>query len=322
MLLRMLMGRIAIIVPVSVHEPINTLVKSAQHLKGLDSGDHQVKILYIFDGDEKDERVTALRESGVDVLARNTNRGKRAGAINDGLEFLKKYRPDFVAIFDADSRPSRRFVVECIRKMRSDVFISSAKREIINPYTYVAEGVFIEYKLIGSLLRISGFRQFNGLIGVLNQRYLFRYRLNENCMTEDADFSTRMHSLGLRAELCDGALFEQAPVKVEDFISQRKRWYYGGMELWKYFSDVISSGNPKFVISWIMALTLTYFPLLFLIPSLLTLPSLVIRYGIRGIRVYVGLITYIFILQYSAISAMLSFARKESIEWRAIGRVE
>jgi len=316
------MGRIAIIVPVSVYEPIETLVKSANHLKNMDFGNYEARILYVFDGGEDDERVLALKSVGVEVLARRTDRGKRAGAINDGIEFFKKYKPDYIAIFDVDSRPSNDFILKCLKKIDKGVYIASAIREIINPYTIIAEGVFFEYKLIGFLIRISGFRQFNGLIGVLNPDYLFKYKLSEECITEDADFSTRMHLNGLKAELCGTVLYEQAPVRPKDLISQRKRWYFGGMELWKYFNEVVQSRNPKFAVSWIMALTLTYFPLLFLIPSAMLLPSLVVRYGYRGMRIYAGLISHILLLQFSSISAMIGFIRKRRVEWKAMERVE
>ncbi len=318
----MVKGKIGVIVPVSVYEPHETLVRSAIHLRNLDYGKFEPKIVYVFDGEENDERVSALRKLGVDVFPRKTNRGKRAGAINDGLEIMKKYRPDAIVILDVDSRPARDFVIKCAERLRRGVYISSSRREIVNPFTIVAEGVFVEYKIIGYLLKKSGFRQFNGLIGVLNPDYLFRYRLNEECLTEDADFSTRMHAMGLKAEVCDTVLFEQAPVNARDLLSQRKRWYYGGLELWKYFRDAISSGNTKFIFSWILALTVTYFPLLFFLPVLLALPSLVIRYGFGGIRMYAGLIFHLFLLQLSSFSAIITFVRKNGIEWGAIERVE
>ncbi len=316
------MGRIGVIVPVSIHEPLETLIRSADHLSDIDYGENDVRIIYVFDGDERDERVVELRKRGVEVLARNTNRGKRAGAINDGLKFLIKFRPDYIAIFDADSRPSKDFIVKCLKKMGNRTYIASSKREIINPYTIVAEGVFIEYKLIGFLLKRSGFRQFNGLIGLLDPKYIYRYRLNEECITEDADFSTRMYCLGLKAEICDSIMFEQAPVTARDLISQRKRWYYGGIELWKYFRDVVESGNSRFALSWILALTATYFPIIYLIPSLLTLPSFLVRYGKRGFRIYVGLLLHIFLLQLSSILALIKFAGNSRIGWEAMKRVE
>lgn len=314
--------RIAVIVPVSVFEPAETLVNSARHLKSLDFGDFEYRILYVFDGDERDERVRLLRMEGVDVLARNTRRGKRAGAINDGIRYLKKFRPDLVAIFDVDSRPERDFILRCAEKIKGRVYISSTIRRITNPVTIIARAVEFEYRLIGFLLRVSGFRQFNGLIGVLGYSYLERYGLNEGALTEDADFATRMHTLGLKAELADGCVYEQSPVTLSDFFSQRKRWYYGGLELWKYLDRVVGSGNVHFAISWLSALTLTYFPILYLPFLILSLPALLVMYGRKGPEVYAGLILHVIILQLASISATLNFLRREGVEWKAMRRVE
>ncbi|NOY11094.1 MAG: glycosyltransferase family 2 protein [Archaeoglobi archaeon] len=314
--------RIAVIVPVSVFEPAETLVNSARHLRSLDFGDFEFTILYAFDGDESDERVKLLRREGVDVLARNTRRGKRAGAINDAIRHLKKFKPDLVAIFDADSRPERDFLLRCADRVERDVYISSTVRKVSNPYTLIARAVELEYRLIGFLLKVSGFRQFNGLIGVLNFRHLERYGLSEDALTEDADFATRMHALGFRAELAEGCVYEQSPVTISDFYSQRKRWYYGGLELWRYLDRVLSSGNPHFVTSWLSALTLTYFPVLYLPFVLLSLPALLALYGKDGVLVYAGMIVYAVTLQIASFSAMLNFLRREGVEWKAMTRVE
>ena len=314
--------RVAVIIPVSIFEPAETLVNSARHLKSLNFGSLESKILYVFDGSESDGRVRLLRAEGVEVFARDTRRGKRAGAINDGVRYLRKFRPDFVAIFDVDSRPDRDFILKCVEKLRSGVYISSTVRRISNPVTLIARAVELEYRLIGFLLKVSGFRQFNGLIGVLDIRYLERYGLNESALTEDADFATRMHSLGLQAEIANGCVYEQSPVTLSDFFSQRKRWYYGGLELWRYFRAVMGSGNVHFVISWLSALTLTYFPLLYLPFLILSLPAIVAMYGRKGFGIYAGLILHAIVLQLASISAMLNFLHGEGVEWKAMKRVE
>ncbi len=314
--------RVAIVVPVSVFEPAETLLSSVKHLKSLDFGGFEHTLLYVFDGEPGDARVRLLRAEGAEVLARNSRRGKRAGAINDGVRFLRRFRPDFVAIFDVDSRPERDFVRRCVEKLGSGVYISSTIRRVCNPVSLISMAVELEYRLIGFLLRVSGFRQFNGLIGVLNFRYLERYGLNEDALTEDADFATRMHAIGLKAGLSEGHVSEQAPVTLSDFYSQRKRWYYGGLELWKYLDDVLMSGNVGFVTSWIFALTLTYFPLLYLPFVLLSLPALLALYGAGGLRVYAGMLAYTLTLQMASFSAMFNFFRGDGVEWRAMKRVE
>ena len=311
------MDMVAIIVPVSVNEPEEILRESAEHLRKL--GDFE--ILYVFDGSESDKRVQRLREMGCEVLARNTRRGKRAGAINDALAHLNPI-PDFIAIFDVDSRPSKDFITNCVSCLKKDgkAYIASTKRTISNPVNLVTKTVEFEYKLINFLLRISKFKQFNGLIGVLNGKILAREKLMEDAITEDADFATRMHAKGYRALLCDGVLEEQAPLSWRDFYNQRKRWYYGGLQLWRYLRDVLSFKDFSFKISWLASLTLTYFPVLFLPLIIPLIVSLLIYKKRDAFKLYVGLIIYCIVLQMASLSAIAKLVKGDEVEWVAIKR--
>lgn len=311
------MDRVAIIVPVSVNEPEEILRESAEHLKSL--GDF--KILYVFDGNESDTRVQMLRKMGCEVLARDSKRGKRAGAINDALVHLKII-PDFIAIFDVDSRPSKDFITNCVRCLKKDsrAYIASTKRAVSNPVNMLTKTVEFEYKLINFLLRISKFKQFNGLIGVLNGKILAREKLREDAITEDADFATRMHAREYRALLCEGILEEQAPIYWRDFYNQRKRWYYGGLQLWRYLKDVLACRDLSFKISWLTSLTLTYFPVLFLPLIVLSIFPLLIYKKRDAFKLYVGLIIYCIVLQIASLSAIVKLVKGDEVEWVAIKR--
>jgi len=312
--------RIAIIVPVSIYEPKEIIVESVKHLTSLNLENFEKRILYVFDGDENDERIEGLKRFGVEVLSRNTNRGKRAGAINDGLEYLKSFKPDFVAIFDIDSRPSQDFIYEAISNFKRGTYIVSARRYIYNVNNLISKVIDIEYRLINFFLKTSEFKQFNGLIGVLDANLLYRYRLNEDILTEDADYATRMYCLGYKATLCRGKILEQSPKSWKDFLNQRIRWYFGGLQLWKYFKDVLKSGRIKFISSWISALTLTYFPIIFLPIVLLSLPSLLICRKLKGFEIYLGFIFYVLILQTAMILALKNFLIGKKVEWKAMRR--
>ncbi len=311
------MDKVAIIVPVSVNEPEEILRESAEHLKSL--GDF--KILYVFDGNESDKRVQMLRKMGCEVLARNSKRGKRAGAINDAIAHLKII-PDFIAIFDVDSHPSKDFITNCVRCLKKDgkAYIASTKRAVSNPVNMLTKTVEFEYKLINFLLRISKFKQFNGLIGVLNGKILAREKLREDAITEDADFATRMHARGYRALLCEGILEEQAPLYWRDFYNQRKRWYYGGLQLWRYLKDVLACRDLSFKISWLTSLTLTYFPVLFLPLIVLSIFPLLIYKKRDAFKLYVGLIIYCIVLQIASLSAIVKHVKGDEVEWVAIKR--
>jgi len=291
----------------------------------LNYGDLDYKILYVIDKiNEKDNRGVILRKMGVEVLERDTTRGKRAGAINDGLRYLEKYNPDYIAIFDVDTRPEKDFIIKCVSALKNEdnAYIVSGPRYISNPINLISQTIEIEYYLINYLLKKSKFKQFNGLIGVLKADILKRFKLNEYAITEDADFATRMYCKGYKAILINAKVYEQAPINWKDFFKQRERWYYGGLQLWKYWNDVKNSRDFWFKLSWLLALTLTYVPILFT-PLLLLAPFFLI-YKYRNIKKMVvtfGLIIYILILQYAALCAVLKFIRRSEVKWHPIERV-
>ncbi|MGC9444076.1 MAG: glycosyltransferase [Candidatus Methanospirareceae archaeon] len=327
------MKRVAVIVPVAEFEDMNVVLKSAQHLSSLAWGELEAKIVYAVDvAAPDDERVALLQREGMTVCTRKS-RGKRAGAINDALRYLSDFNPDYVALFDVDSRPELNFVVVCVHALESDqtAYIASSRRYIYNPVNLVAQTIQAEYFLLNFLLNKSDFKQFNGLIGVLRADLLAQYKLNEDAIAEDADYATRMYARGYRAILVQGTqLYEQAPIRWRDLLNQRKRWHYGGLQLWRYWRDVKRCGNRKFIRAWLLALTLSYMVIIFLPFSILT-PFVLLGYPTKRLpakalpkpplRITVGLILHLFLLQYSAIVAIMNYLRGRDVEWTAIKRV-
>jgi len=317
--------RIAVIVPVSPFEEKEIVRRSVEYLKSLDYGGMEVKIVYVIDSSgEKDDRFSLVSELGAEVIYRKDRRGKRAGAINDALKYLESFRPRYIAIFDVDSRPEKNFVTECVKVLEQceNCYIASTKRYISNAVNLVSETVEAEYYLLNFLLSKSKFKQFNGLIGVLKGEILMKERLNERAITEDADFATRMHSSGKIAALVKSSkLYEQAPVTWRDLYNQRKRWYYGGLQLWKYRRDM-KKAKRGVRISWYLALTLTYVPVLY-IPLLLISPILLLYHykKISKLKVTAGLVFHALLLQCAAIKALISYLRNREVEWNAMKRV-
>ncbi|WP_456329116.1 glycosyltransferase [Archaeoglobus sp.] len=317
--------KLAVVVPVSPFESEEIIRRSIEHLKSLDYDDFDVKFVYVIDSNgESDSRPETARRLGVEVVFREDRRGKRAGAINDALRHLSDFKPDYVAIFDVDSRPEKNFIVECVKALENceDCYIASTKRYISNPINLVSETVEAEYYLINFLLGKSKFRQFNGLIGVLRAEFLMKEGLNESAVAEDADFATRMHAKGRKAVLVKTSrIYEQAPITWKDLYNQRKRWYYGGLQLWRYRKEMRNASlGVRF--SWYMALTLTFIPILYL-PLLLLSPFLLVAYfrKISKVKVTLGLFIHALMLQYAAVKALFSFVRKREVEWGAMQRV-
>jgi len=309
---------LAIVVPVSPFEDPSVLEESIKYVKRLKAE----KIVYVIDKNaDNDERIEMARKMGVEVVARASRRGKRAGAINDAVKYLSDFRPEFVLIMDVDTRTDEKTVNACISALLAnpDAYIASARRYICNAKNLVSETVEAEYRLINFLLSKSAFKQFNGMIGVLRYDILCK-GINEDAMAEDADFATRMHAIGLKALLVEGEILEQAPLTWKDFYNQRKRWYFGGLQLWKYRKD-IKRAERSFRISWYLALTVTYVPIIMLPLLPLSIPLILAYYRkISKLKVFLGLIVYTFVLQASAISALLDYIRKREVEWNAIKR--
>lgn len=322
------MKKIAVIVPVSQLEDSQVVLNSVKRIKALEYENLRVRIVYAIDtNSENDERIKLLKEEGVEVLSRQS-RGKRAGAINDALRYLADFKPDYVALFDVDSRPEVNFVKECVDALEKDSmgYIASSRRCISNPVNLVSRTIQAEYHMLNFLLERSAFKQFNGLIGILRADLLYEHKLNEDAITEDADYATRMHAKGYKAILVSTTkIYEQSPASWTDLLNQRKRWYYGGLQLWRYWDVVKSSTNKRFILSWAMALTMTYCIILFL-PIVIFSPFILLFYSNKAspkisLSVSAGLVLYLLILQYSALIAIFNFVRGRSVEWITMKRV-
>lgn len=322
------MKKIAVIVPVSESEDSQVVLSSAQKITSLYYGNLNAKIVYVIDvTSETDERITLLKKEDVEVFSRRS-RGRRAGAVNDALVYLADFKPDYVALFDVDSKPERNFINECVNTLEKDSmgYIASSPRYISNPVNLVSRTIQVEYCVLNFLLARSAFKQFNGLIGVLRADLLYEHKLNEDAITEDTDYATRMYAKGYKAILVRTTkIFEQSPVSWTDLLNQRKRWYYGGLQLWRYWDVVKSSTNKRFVLSWALTLTMTYCMVL-LLPLVISSPFILPYYSSKASpktspAVSAGFVLYILILQYAAIIAMFNFVRGRCVEWQAMKRV-
>ncbi|MHC1567129.1 MAG: glycosyltransferase family 2 protein [Candidatus Syntropharchaeia archaeon] len=314
-----------ILVPVSSFEPLSVVKKSVESLSMLDGAG---RITYIVDTNEKDERVSFLEKCKVNLVLRNTNRGRRGGAINDAL---KEVSADYIAIFDVDSRPERSFIAECVKLIGNDVVIASGGRYITNKnYSPITRIVSAEYEIIRDIYRIfhwcDGFKQFNGLIGVIDGRTLKEKGLREDKICEDVDFTQRIYLDGKTAAFTKKVLVgEQAPITLRDFYHQRVRWMRGALEgLEEHFSNFLSARIPRSrKITWFMSMTIPFF-LIFLSP-LVPLCSVRLWRSRRDVWDFLikffGLILYTGIMEICGITAILT-SWKRKMRWKKIERTE
>ena len=113
------MKKIAVIIPVAESEDPQVVLNSAQRITALDYQDLIARIVYAVDIRDNDERIKMLKDESLEVFSRQ-KRGKRAGAINDALSYLAEFKPDYVTLFDIDSRPARNFITACVDALEHD----------------------------------------------------------------------------------------------------------------------------------------------------------------------------------------------------------
>ncbi|MDI6859444.1 MAG: glycosyltransferase family 2 protein [Methanocellales archaeon] len=319
--------KLVIIVPVSLHEPLSVIEKSLRSLSRLEHASMEVRITYVIDSLGDDPRVKYLQDQLVDVIIRKP-RGRRAGAINDALDNIKA---DCIALFDVDSRPDENFLVECIKALQKEgAVIASGPRYVTNPdASMTSRIVSAEYLLIADMYRLldrmDGFKQFNGLIGILDARIFDRRRLDETAICEDVDLTQQIYIEGEIAVLANTRVGEQAPTTLTDLFNQRVRWISGACEGLKYLHEFCRAKIPlSRKITWFSAMTIPF--VTFMISPLV--PS----YGVRlwrssdGIKDFaiklLGLIADAWLIELCALVALSKKLLRAQVKWKDMARSE
>lgn len=324
--------KLNIIVPVSPQEPLSVIERSVESLSRLEHGDiAKVHTTYVIDVHRPDDpRVAYLQsKSHLCTIVRTHGRGRRAGAINDALDKIGK--TDYLAFFDVDSRPDSNFLVECVRKLEENgAVIASAPRYITNPdASLTARIVATEYAILTDIYqlleRYDGFKQFNGLVGVLDAQVFDNRGLDESTACEDVDITQQVYLGGGIAVLAERTCVgEQAPGTLKDYYNQRTRWINGAYEgLNRYLSAFVRAKIPMSrKITWLSATALPF--VIFLFSPLTLLYGIKLWKSCNGIKDFTirlsGLILHAWILQVCSLNVLLRRLFNMQIEWKEMGR--
>ena len=327
------MERLDIIVPVASYEPLSVLKRSVECISDLEKGDMDVRIVYVLDLMKgNDDRLNFLEKMPVGVIARADNRGRRAGAINDALDVYEK-TPDYIALFDVDSRPDRNFLLECVGTLRSnqDAVIASSARFVTNADdSLVTRTISAEYLFFSDVYRIfkklDGFNQFNGLIGVLNTRTVEQLGLNETVSCEDLDFTQKIYLSGFTGVFTpDTMVGEQAPSGISDLFNQRVRWLTGAYQgLRTYLPSFVTSEIPvSRKLAWFLSLSIPFVAFIGTIFVPLYGLRLWRAYGIRSAIVQTfGLAAHLWLITLCGIVALAKQVFGGGVEWKESRRSE
>ncbi|MHC1574454.1 MAG: glycosyltransferase family 2 protein [Candidatus Methanogasteraceae archaeon] len=336
------MEQLAVIVPVASFEPLSVIKRSVDCVLDLENGDFDVRVVYVLDmiatENEADDRLKFLEDAPLSVIARKDNRGRRAGAVNDALATFtsEEDTPEYIALFDVDSRPAQNFLVECVRALRSnqDAIIASSARFITNAdENVVTKTIAAEYFFFSDVYRtfrrLDGFNQFNGLIGVLNMKLIARHRfnrLNESVSCEDLDFTQKSYLAGLTGVFTPETMVgEQAPAGLGDLFNQRVRWLAGAYQgLRTYLPAFITSEIPlPRRLAWFLALTLPF--VAFIAMPIVPVYGLRLwgRFGMRcAIVQTIGLIGHTWLITLCGIVALVKQVTGGGVEWKESVRSE
>jgi cellulose synthase/poly-beta-1,6-N-acetylglucosamine synthase-like glycosyltransferase len=328
------MEKVCVLIPVAPFEPLSIIQKSVDSLKQLETSGLSVNITYIIDCPKgPDHRIRYLKSGNIGYLARFDTRGRRGGAINDGLDAIRGpdgiLDADYIALFDVDSRPEPDFILKCIDalKMDANAVIASGTRYITNQDSgWVARIIAAEYSFFADVYRLyerfDGFKQFNGLISVIDARALDGTSLNEDVYCEDLEFTQRIYISGKKPVLAETKVGEQAPTSLKELYNQRIRWMSGALEgveenMVRFYSAPIPV-NQK--LAWFTSMTLPFAAFL--------LTPIVPFYGLRlwskgQDRILfktVGLVFHVWLISFCGVQAILNRIRKKKTGWTDTSR--
>lgn len=237
-----------------------------------------------------DKHILKYKEQGFDIkLIHRTNRaGYKAGALKEGLEISKG---EFVAIFDADFIPRKKFLKRTLPYFFKDdkIALVQTRWEHLNrEYSIITktqaialDGHFVIEQAVRN--RAGFFINFNGTGGVWRKSAIFDAgNWEADTLTEDLDLSYRAQLKGWKVKyLVNFTSPAELPIEINSLKSQQFRWTKGAIEtMKKIFPRVLKSNLPlkmKFQ-SFIHLCSNFAYPFIFL-AAILNLPVTLIKEG-------------------------------------------
>jgi len=214
--------------------------------------------------------------------------------------------------------------LKCINGLENDpdAVIASGPRYITNQDSgWAAKIIAAEYSFFEDIYQLfekfDGFKQFNGLIGVIDARSFDGKLLNEHVYCEDLEFTQRVYLEGKKPVFVDTRVGEQAPTTLKDLYNQRVRWLSGALdgliENMSYFPHANISINLK--LAWFTSLVLPFAAILFT-PFI---PAYGLRLKSKGqtriISKTLGLLFHVWFITLCGKVALLNRIRKKRTEW-------
>jgi cellulose synthase (UDP-forming) len=209
--------------PADIVEPV---LRAAVALRGA-----RVHVVLLDDGNNPDMRILALR-CGAAYMRRPTNRGAKAGNINDALA---RTGSPLVAVLDCDHVPGPRFLEATVGHFGSgDVaFVQTPQFYANAPHNAIARAAWSQQALFFGTIA-TGKAGFDAMF-CCGTNVIFRRDalmaaggFPEDSVTEDFELSIQLHSAGWRSVYVPEVVAQGlGPEDAASYVSQQLRWSRG-----------------------------------------------------------------------------------------------
>src|SRR5690606_6247260 len=244
-------------------------------------------------------------DQGYDIklLHRTDRSGYKAGALKEGL---KTARGEYVAIFDADFIPRKKFLLRTLPyffKIEKLGLVQTRWEHLNREYSLITktqamalDGHFVIEQAVRN--RAGFFINFNGTAGIWKKECIIDAgNWEADTLTEDLDLSYRAQMKGWKFKyLINFTSPAELPAEINSLKSQQFRWTKGAIETAKkIFPRVIKSKMPfgEKVQSFVHLWSNLAYPFI-LICAILTVPVLLIKLAGHYDNVYKFMSVFVF----------------------------
>ena len=209
--------------------------------------DYQHKT-YLLDDGNRPEMKSLAERLGVGYITREKNTGAKAGNLNNALQYTQG---ELIAIFDADFRPEKNFLVRLVESFYDE------KMAVVQTPQYYYNTDSFQHRLISKNEIYSEQNTFMHLVLPIRNSWNAAYWIGTSTLlrreaiesiggfptdsvTEDVLTSMFIHSKGFKIRYIDEPLaYGLAPANISEYYVQRLRWAKGAFQ-------IIRSHNPLF----------------------------------------------------------------------------
>jgi cellulose synthase (UDP-forming) len=207
---------------------------------------------WLLDDGNNPAMAALARELGCCYLARTDNRDAKAGNLNNALLHSDA---DYIAVFDADHVPSRNFLTRTLGFFRDErvAFVQTPqdfynldsyqhRRHRTQRYIWTEQSLFFRVIQRGKDHWNAAF--FCGSCAVLRSGALREIDgFATATVTEDLHTSIRLHKRGWKSVYLNESLaYGLAPGSINAYLSQRRRWGQGAVQVWRKEGIVFARG--------------------------------------------------------------------------------